>query len=692
MGAAQYKKMRHLKVCGLLGRRSATSSSARARLVANALPEMTLHNAQAQQYSESFQSLPPLRGYARLIAAAVVAAVATAATVATDSTSRADADSKTKIYCRSEVEAHTTASTGIWLTYKSGVYDVTNFVANHPGGKDKLMLAAGKDLSELWRLLPYQQHFRSPLAFELLEEMRIGSLLPQDVVTLAPGDLEKPVLVHSRDKIYDCVVVGSGVSGLQTAKALVADHGVPAEGILVLEAQDYVGGRVRQMTDFIQGVKIDVGAEFLHGSNTLLTKFAKEQGQPISEIFCWAHGDGGPLDKPVGRGYGLYYIRDESGRRRLLRYDAKDADFVRMNEALWAIAHLDENNYSDAYSLRDYLLELQFSDEMMTMAAGGFANTLCTNSQDLSFKQCIRWCRLWHGEHGDDAEEEDGDYTFDNSYACLVDHLKQGLQIETGSAVSVIQHPESDGDILAGLVKLTTTAGTSYYARSVVVTASPHVLKSGLVEFSPPLSEDFDEALATTNMHDIVKVFLKFSRPVWPKDLHGMIMTDRTNLLPEIWFRDVGHLVPADEPAKAYAVAFTTAAYARRLQALPKEEVLRLAVEQLDEVFALLGPEHMAAEGDAVERPQDLPRASEAYLGGMFWDWTPSHHPYIGGGYCSPKANTRTEKIALLAVPHGADGRLFFAGEATNMPGATAHAALESGVRAAKLVAERLAK
>jgi hypothetical protein len=32
-----------------------------------------------------------------------------------------------------------------------------------------------------------------------------------------------------------------------------------------LEAQDYVGGRVKQITEFIKGAKIEVGAEFLHG-------------------------------------------------------------------------------------------------------------------------------------------------------------------------------------------------------------------------------------------------------------------------------------------------------------------------------------------------------------------------------------------------------------------------------------------
>lgn len=621
----------------------------------------------------------------------LVALMLAGSAIATSFDTRADGQPAPRkelpVYRRKEVEAKTSLDKGgVWVTYKNGVYDVTKFLSNHPGGQDKLMLAAGKDLTTLWKLGPYQQHFRSPLAFELLEEMKVGQVHPDDVVLLDSSQLEREPLAYSDRHIYDCIVVGSGLSGLQTAKALQKDHHVVTENILVLEAQDYVGGRVRQMTDFVKGVKVDVGAEFLHGNNTNLTRFAEEQKEPTRELYCWAHGDGGPLPAPVDKGYGLYWLNDGKGRKRLLRYDDKDGDFVAMNEALWEISELNESEYNDSHSLYDFLHSRGFSDEMMMMAAGGFANTLCTNPKDLSLKQCIRWTRLWHGDGG-----EDGDFEFEKSYSCLVDFLKDDVQVETGCPVTEIHLPESDA--MGGLVMLKTggTNGATYFARSVVVTSSPHVLKSGLVKFHPPLSAEFNEALETTNMHNIVKVFLKFSEPVWPDHLHGMIMTDPNMLLPEIWFRNVAAKADKDEPAKAYAVAFTTADYAARVAALPKEEVLRRSVAQLDEIFSHLLPRHMDAElGPQTKQPAQLKKPSEAYLGGMFWDWNPSHHPYIGGGYCSPKANTPAHKIAIMAQPYGKLGNVFFAGEATNLPGATAHAALESGVRAAGFVSQFL--
>ena len=120
--------------------------------------------------------------------------------------------------------------------------------------------------------------------------------------------------------------------------------------------------------------------------------------------------------------------------------------------------------------------------------------------------------------------------------------MKNNLQIELNSPVNSIQtliKSKNRGDIdgfdgFDKLVKVTTKHGNSYYTKQIVVTASPHVLKSKLIQFQPPLPMEVVEALDTTEMHNIVKVILKFSKPCWPKDLHGMIMTDKDFLLPEV--------------------------------------------------------------------------------------------------------------------------------------------------------------
>lgn len=66
---------------------------------------------------------------------------------------------------------------------------------------------------------------------------------------------------------------------------------------------------------------------------------------------------------------------------------------------------------------------------------------------------------------------------------------------------------------------------------------------------------------------------MKFSRPVWPEHLHGMIMVDDDFLLPEVWFRIVPDEVAEGERATAYAVGFTTAKYAERVANMTQDEV-----------------------------------------------------------------------------------------------------------------------
>lgn len=38
----------------------------------------------------------------------------------------------------------------IWMTYGGCVYDVTDFIANHPGGSEKILLAAGGPVEPHW--------------------------------------------------------------------------------------------------------------------------------------------------------------------------------------------------------------------------------------------------------------------------------------------------------------------------------------------------------------------------------------------------------------------------------------------------------------------------------------------------------------------------------------------------------------
>mmetsp|Transcript_16638 Transcript_16638/g.35998 ORF Transcript_16638/g.35998 Transcript_16638/m.35998 type:complete len:572 (-) Transcript_16638:113-1828(-) len=76
-------------------------------------------------------------------------------------------------FTAAEVAKHKDKSSGIWVTYQGHVYDITAFVDAHPGGMQKIMLAAGGSIEPFWAI--YQQHQKAEVK-EILAQYKIGKL------------------------------------------------------------------------------------------------------------------------------------------------------------------------------------------------------------------------------------------------------------------------------------------------------------------------------------------------------------------------------------------------------------------------------------------------------------------------------------------------------------------------------------
>ncbi|CAF2743833.1 unnamed protein product [Rotaria sp. Silwood2] len=79
-------------------------------------------------------------------------------------------------YSMAEVAKHTTQEKGYWIAYKDGVYDISSYIDNHPGGK-LVLKSAGKALESCWKI--FTMHDMDHV-YEILEEYRIGNLLPEN--------------------------------------------------------------------------------------------------------------------------------------------------------------------------------------------------------------------------------------------------------------------------------------------------------------------------------------------------------------------------------------------------------------------------------------------------------------------------------------------------------------------------------
>ncbi|CAF1193172.1 unnamed protein product [Rotaria sordida] len=75
-------------------------------------------------------------------------------------------------YSMSEVAKHTTKENGYWLAFRDGVYDISSFVENHPGGK-QILKTVGRSLETCWKIFTIHQIEH---VYEILEHYRIGNL------------------------------------------------------------------------------------------------------------------------------------------------------------------------------------------------------------------------------------------------------------------------------------------------------------------------------------------------------------------------------------------------------------------------------------------------------------------------------------------------------------------------------------
>ncbi|CAF3150800.1 unnamed protein product [Rotaria sp. Silwood2] len=125
-------------------------------------------------------------------------------------------------YSMAEVAKHTTQEKGYWIAYKDGVYDISSYIDNHPGGK-LVLKSAGKALESCWKI--FTMHDMDHV-YEILEEYRIGNLLPGERAA-NEKDLEKiidlfqydPERLNAKENFF----IRSKISNEKSAYALSYD-------------------------------------------------------------------------------------------------------------------------------------------------------------------------------------------------------------------------------------------------------------------------------------------------------------------------------------------------------------------------------------------------------------------------------------------------------------------------------------
>lgn len=80
---------------------------------------------------------------------------------------------RVRIYTEEDLAQHSSPSS-CWVTRDGRVYDVTSFLADHPGGDDLILNHAGKDIGAVMK--DPEEHEHSDSAYDMLDEYLIGRL------------------------------------------------------------------------------------------------------------------------------------------------------------------------------------------------------------------------------------------------------------------------------------------------------------------------------------------------------------------------------------------------------------------------------------------------------------------------------------------------------------------------------------
>lgn len=422
----------------------------------------------------------------------------------------------------------------------------------------------------------------------------------------------------------DVVIVGAGLAGLMCAKTL--RDLAPDIRVLVVEARSTIGGRVSTNETFSAHQPVEMGAELIHGTTTVLNSLVND----TVPVFTWAHGDGGPHPTHLVQGGGGYYYLGAEGR--LLRFDSQDPDFLQLNEVL-------QNLPSSDTSMWEYV-KSHVPDRMQGLAEAGYANTLCSELRLLPLRQVAT---VMDGFRGDGETE----LRCPRGYTSLLARLRRDVEVWTDWPVAHVHWGQG-----AKGVTLVSDHGERIHAKRVVLTPSVAVMKQQLIRFDPPLSEHRMRIYRAIRMEPCLKLALRFRKRVWPVDFHGMICADCP--IPEFWT-----ITPPTDTTDFILIGFATSTFATTLGKLSRQELKDTALAQLDQIFG---------------------HATEVYVDMVVQDWT--RERYVQGGYSSPSLHVTTEDREYIGS--SIQRTLYFAGEATCPTRyMVMHAAMESGVRVA---------
>ncbi|ERE83164.1 L-amino-acid oxidase-like protein [Cricetulus griseus] len=446
------------------------------------------------------------------------------------------------------------------------------------------------------------------------------------------------------------VVVGAGIAGLVAAKTL-QDAG---HKVTILEASDYIGGRILTVRNKKEGWYIDLGPMRIPESHKLIHTYVKKLGLKLNKFIQYDNNTWYLLN---GRRYRAWEVKANPG---ILGYPTSPTEKSKTAQYLFqqAITKIKQRmktlncsqlmSICDSYSTKAYLTKegmlskgaIEMIGDMMNENAGYYKSLLESLRMASIFSRNDEFSEIVGGfdqlPHGISASLKPGTIHLRSRVETVVRH---------GPKVEVLYR--TDGPT-SPLHKLT--------ADFIINSASAKATR--LISFQPPLSSDKTHALRSVHYTSATKVALVCNKRFWEQDgiQGGHSITDR----PSRYIYYPSHRLPGGKGVllASYTVDDDSLFFA----AMKPSQVVNIILDDLAAVHHIPKEElkHMCPK--SVVKRWSL----DPLVIGAFTEFTP--YQFV-------------DYSKKLFQP---EGRIHFAGEHTSLPHGWIDTAIKSGIRAAK--------
>ncbi|XP_057248728.1 polyamine oxidase 1 isoform X1 [Beta vulgaris subsp. vulgaris] len=405
------------------------------------------------------------------------------------------------------------------------------------------------------------------------------------------------------------IIIGAGISGISAAKQL-ADNGV--EDIVILEASDRIGGRIRKET--FSGVNVELGAGWIAG-------VGGKESNPVWELANRAGLRTCFSDYSNAR-YNIY----DRGGKIFSSEIAADSYKKAVDSAIERLSNEADNTFEPPNSPKtpielaiDFILhdfEMAEVEPISTYVDFGEREFLVADERGyeyLLYKMAETFLLTSDGEILDNRLKL-------NKVAREIQNSRSGVTVKT-----------EDGCI--------------YEASYLILSVSIGVLQSDLITFRPPLPVRIllfncrwkTEAIDKCDVMVYTKIFLKFPCKFWPSgpDKEFFIYAHERRGYYTFW----QHMDSA-YPGSNILVVTLTNGESKRVEAQLDEETLKEAMEVLRDMFG-----------------SDIPDATDILVP-RWWN-----NRFQRGSYSNYPIISNNQLVQEIKTPVG---RIFFSGEHTS--------------------------